>query len=179
MISTAGTETERNSQLPTFPVDIFPSCQRLTDDQIGGRDLLHISKVAELQRPLSSSDTFVANRRPAPLTWQVINKDPQKMVNSGARIHLPSSTRDKWPQRIFQDLGRTGQCNPEDGPRCYNLYLTRNETVQAEKKFPLFVARCQSHHRDRRGQSRWGKSKVDFQWPDDIEGSGGWSGQCH
>ena len=102
--STAMTQTERNSQLPTSPVDLFQSCQLLTDEEFGGRDLLDVSNVAQLKTRLSSSGPFVANVRAAPSTLQVINKDPQNMVSSGARIHLGSSTMDKWLQRTLDAL---------------------------------------------------------------------------
>ena len=61
------------------------------------------------------------------------------MVLIGVCIHLRSNSMETSPL-CFECFGRTIQVNDHKGPRWDNLRLIREESIQIEKKFSIFVA---------------------------------------
>ncbi|CAF3538830.1 unnamed protein product [Rotaria sp. Silwood1] len=155
-----------------FPVDFFESCQLLTEYEFGGRDLLDVYNVAQLKLRLSTPGMFVANVRTGGFTLEVINKDPDNKVITGVRIHIGLYSMDKSPQ-YFELFGRTIQVNNLQGPRWYDLCLTREESIQAEKKFNIFISQSvdTNHITVIDDVKVYGKTKEEFQWPENIDGS--------
>ena len=132
-------QTEGNSQVGKFLADFFESCQVLVDYEYGDRDLLDVYNVAQVEACLSSSGMFIANVRAAGFTLEVINKDPENMLITAVPIRIGSYAMDKLPQHL-EYFRRTVQLNPQHGPRWCDLCLTREESIQTEKKFSIFVA---------------------------------------
>ena len=155
-----------------FPVDFFETCHILTEYEFGGRDLLDVYNVAQLKLRLSTPGMFVANVRTGGFTLEVINKDSDNMVITGVRIHIGSCSMDKSPQ-YFEFFGRTIHVNNAQGPRWYDICLTREETIQAEKKFNIFIAQSvdTNHITVIDDVKVYGKSKEEFQWPEDVDGT--------
>ncbi|UJR08441.1 hypothetical protein I4U23_012711 [Adineta vaga] len=155
-----------------FPVDFFESCHPLTEYEFGGRDLLDVYNVAQLKLRLSTPGLFIANVRTGGFTLEVINKDSDNMVITGVRIHVGSYSMDKCPQ-YFELFGRTVHTNSLQGPRFYDLCLTREESIQAEKKFNIFIAQSPdtNHVTVIDDVKVYGKTKEEFQWPDDVDAS--------
>jgi len=155
-----------------FPVDFFESCHVLTEYEFGGRDLLDVYNVAQLKLRLSTPGMFIANVRTGGFTLEVINKDSDNMVVTGVRIHIGSYSMDKCPQ-YFEFFGRTVQVNNLQGPRWYDLCLTREESIQAEKKINIFIAQSNdtNHITVIDDVKVYGKTKEEFQWPEDVDGS--------
>ncbi|CAF5178784.1 unnamed protein product, partial [Rotaria magnacalcarata] len=168
----ATTTNESSNGLVKFSVDFFESCHLLTDYEFGGRDLLDVYNVAQLKLRLSTPGMFVANVRTGGFTLEVINKDSDNMVVTGVRIHIGLYSMDKSPQ-YFELFGRTIQVNNLQGPRWYDLCLTREETIQAEKKFNIFIAQSvDTHHITVIDDVKvYGKAKEEFQWPENVDGS--------
>ncbi|CAF0847863.1 unnamed protein product, partial [Didymodactylos carnosus] len=157
---------------PRFPVDFFESCTLLTEYEFGGRDLLDVYNVAQLKLRLSSPGMFVANVRTGGFTLDVINKDPDNTVFCGVRIHVGSYLIDKCPQ-YFELFGRTVQVNYSQGPRWYDICLTRQESLQADKKFSIIVGQSTdtNHVTIIDDVKVYGKTKDQFNWPDDVDNS--------
>ncbi|CAF3628387.1 unnamed protein product [Adineta steineri] len=155
-----------------FPVDFFETCHLLTEYEFGGRDLLDVYNVAQLKLRLSTPGMFIANVRTGGFTLEVINKDSDNMVITGIRIHIGSYSLDKSPQ-YFELFGRTIHINNLQGPRWYDLCLTREESIQAEKKFNIFIAQSidTNHITVIDDVKVYGKTKEEFQWPDDVDAS--------
>ena len=154
-----------------FPVDFFESAQVLTEYEFGGRDLLDVYNVNQLKVRLSSPGMFVANVRTGGFTLEVFNKDLENMVVVGVRIHVGSNSMERSPQ-YFEFCGRTVQVNHQQGPRWYDLCLTREESIQVEKKLAIFVAPSldtTNHVTVIDDVKVYGKTKGDFQWPDDLD----------
>ncbi|CAM4878013.1 unnamed protein product [Rotaria socialis] len=163
---------EPSNGLVKFSVDFFESCHLLTDYEFGGRDLLDVYNVAQLKLRLSTPGMFVANVRTGGFTLEVINKDSDNMVVTGVRIHIGLYSMDKSPQ-YFELFGRTVQVNNLQGPRWYDLCLTREESIQAEKKFNIFIAQSvDTNHITVIDDAKvYGKTKEEFQWPENADGS--------
>jgi E3 ubiquitin-protein ligase UBR4 len=155
-----------------FPVDFFESCHVLTEYEFGGRDLLDVYNVAQLKLRLSTPGMFVANVRTGGFTLEVINKDSDNMVITGVRIHVGSYSMDKCPQ-YFELFGRTVHINNLQGPRWYDLCLTREESIQGEKKFNIFISQSTdtNHITVIDDVKVYGKTKEEFQWPEDVDAS--------
>ncbi|CAF1322792.1 unnamed protein product, partial [Rotaria sordida] len=170
--TTTGPINESINGLIKFPVDFFESCQLLTEYEFGGRDLLDVYNVAQLKLRLSTPGMFIANVRTGGFTLEVINKDPDNKVITGVRIHIGLYSMDKSPQ-YFELFGRTIQVNNLQGPRWYDLCLTREESIQGEKKFNIFIAQSidPNHITVIDDVKVYGKTKEEFQWPDNIDGS--------
>jgi len=130
---------ESSSGTVKFPVDFFETCHILTEYEFGGKDLLDVYNVAQLKLRLSTPGMFVANVRTTGFTLEITNKDSDNMVITGVRIHVGGYSLDKCPQ-YFEYFGRNVQVNSQQGARWYDLCLTREESIQAEKKLAIFVA---------------------------------------
>jgi E3 ubiquitin-protein ligase UBR4 len=176
-ITTTSTPTinqinESSNGLMKFPVDFFESCRVLTEYEFGGKDLLDVYNVAQLKLRLSTPGMFIANVRTGGFTLEIINKDSDNMVITGVRIHVGAYSMDKCPQ-YFEFFGRTIQVNNLQGPRWYDICLTREESIQAEKKFNIFIAQSvdANHITVIDDVKVYGKTKEEFQWPEDVEGS--------
>ena len=169
---TITTTNESTNGTIKFPVDFFESCHLLTEYEFGGRDLLDVYNVAQLKLRLSTPGMFIANVRTGGFTLEVINKDSDNMVMTGVRIHVGSYSIDKSPQ-YFEIFGRTIQINNLQGPRCYDLCLTREESIQAEKKFNIFIGQSidANHVTVIDDVKVYGKTKDEFQWPDNVDGT--------
>ncbi|CAF1683808.1 unnamed protein product, partial [Adineta ricciae] len=126
----------------------------------------------QLKLRLSTPGLFVANVRTGGFTLEVINKDSDNMVMTGVRIHVGSYSMDKCPQ-YFEVFGRTIYTNSSQGPRFYDICLTREESIQAEKKFNIFIAQSSdtNHVTVIDDVKVYGKTKEEFQWPDDVDAS--------
>lgn len=170
--TTANLSNESSNGSVRFPVDFFESCHLLTEYEFGGRDLLDVYNVAQLKLRLSTPGMFVANVRTGGFTLEIINKDTDNMVVTGVRIHIGSYSMDKSPQ-YFEIFGRTVQVNSLQGPRWYDVCLTREESIQAEKKFNIFIAQSvdTNHVTVIDDVKVYGKTKEEFQWPDNVEGA--------
>ena len=161
---------ESSSGTVKFPVDFFETCHILTEYEFGGKDLLDVYNVAQLKLRLSTPGMFVANVRTTGFTLEITNKDSDNMVITGVRIHVGGYSLDKCPQ-YFEYFGRNVQVNSQQGARWYDLCLTREESIQAEKKLAIFVAQSlEGNHVTVIDDVKvYGKSKEEFQWPDDVE----------
>jgi E3 ubiquitin-protein ligase UBR4 len=175
--TTATTPTANQLNEPSngsikFPVDFFESCHVLTEYEFGGRDLLDVYNVAQLKLRLSTPGMFIANVRTGGFTLEVMNKDPDNMVVTGIRIHIGAYSMDKCPQ-YFEFFGRSVHVNNLQGARWYDLCLTREESIQAEKKLNIFIAQSTdtNHITVIDDVKVYGKTKEEFQWPDDADGS--------
>lgn len=177
-ITTSTTATAVNQTVESsngsvkFPVDFFESCRLLTEYEFGGKDLLDVYNIAQLKLRLSTPGMFVANVRTGGFTLEVVNKDPDNMVVTGVRIHIGLYSMDKSPQ-YFELFGRTVQVNNLQGPRWYDLCLTREESIQAEKKFNIFIAQSvdTNHITVIDDVKVYGKTKEEFQWPENVDAS--------
>ncbi|CAF4256832.1 unnamed protein product, partial [Rotaria sp. Silwood2] len=170
--STINPTNELTNGSVKFPVDFFESCQLLTEYEFGGRDLLDVYNVAQLKLRLSTPGMFIANVRTGGFTLEVINKDSDNKVMTGVRIHIGLYSMDKSPQ-YFELFGRTIQVTNLQGPRWYDLCLTREESIQAEKKFNIFIAQSidTNHTTVIDDVKVYGKTKEEFQWPENVDGS--------
>ena len=111
--------------------------QVLVDYEFGSRDLLDVYNVGQVKARLSSPAMFIVNVRAASFTLEVMNKEPENMVIT---VYVGSDAMDKLPQHL-EYFGRTVPVNHRHGPSIvvYDLCLTREESIQAEKKFSIFV----------------------------------------
>jgi hypothetical protein len=103
-------------------------------------------------------------------TSQVFNKDVENMVIIGVRIHLGSNSMERSPQ-YFEFFGRTVQVNDQQGPRWYDLGLTREESIQAEKKLAIFIAQSPDANQVTviDDVKVYGKNKGEFSWPEELD----------
>ena len=77
---------------------------------------------------------------------------------------------ERSPQ-YFEFFGRTVQVNDQQGPRWYDLGLTRQESAQAEKKFPIFIAQSLDANQVTviDDVKVYGKNKGEFSWPEELD----------
>lgn len=171
-VPTINQNNESSNGLIKFPVDFFESAHVLTEYEFGGKDLLDVYNVAQLKLRLSTPGMFVANVRTGGFTLEIVNKDPDNMVIIGVRIHIGSYSLDKCPQ-YFEYFGRTVQVNNLQSARWFDLCLTREESIQAEKKFNIFISQSidTNHITVIDDVKVYGKTKEEFQWPDDVDGT--------
>ena len=72
----------------------------------------------------------------------------------------------------FEFFGRTVQVNAEQGARWSDLRLTREESIQAEKKFTIFIAQSLDANQVLtviEDVKVFGKNKGNFSWPEELD----------
>lgn len=152
---------------PIFPVDFFEHCTALHDVEFGGNDLLEIYNLQQLQHRLNSTGFYVASTRFNGFTLEVTNKDAN-MVITGLRFLIGSQDFSRAPTAITI-LGRRIPtiCTRS---RWFAIPLTRNESLQADKKLNIHFSPSQDPEFVTMLDSIkiYGKTKENFGWPDEI-----------
>jgi len=153
---------------PAFPVDFFEDLQVLNEIEYGGQDLLSIYNTQQIKNRLNSSGMYVACTKPQGFCIDILNNDPN-MVICGIRVHVGVHELSKSPSSI-EILGRTIQIHPLT-PRWYDLPLTREESIQADKRLTVVFGPSTDSSRTTLVDmiKVYGKSKESFSWPEDGE----------
>ena len=151
----------------SFPVDFFEHCSAINDVEFGGNDLLEIYNVAQLQHRLNSTGLYAASTRFNGFTLEVTNKDTNSVI-TGVRFLIGSQDISRAPTAITI-LGRKVP-TVITRARWFAVPLTREESLQADKKLNLFFSQSQDPEFVTMLDSIkiYGKTKEAFGWPDEI-----------
>lgn len=159
--------TNSNSS-PTFPVDFFETLLVLGEIDFGGNDLLSVYNVQQLKARLNTSGMYITCTKATGFSIDVVNND-SNMVPCGVRIQVGAHELSKSPTSI-ELFGRTIPISPLS-TRWYDIPFTREESLQAEKKFAISFGPSPDPNNITTIDSIkvYGKSKENFHWPDDGE----------
>lgn len=155
------------TQQPVFPIDFFEHCTNMQEVEFAGNDLLEIYNVQQLQHRLNSTGLYVASTRFNGFNLEVINKDPN-MVITGVRFLIGTQDVSRAPTAVTI-LGRKVPtiCTR---PRWFGIPLTREESLQADKKLVVHFSPSQDPEYVTMLDciKIYGKTKESFGWPDEI-----------
>lgn len=156
------------STTPTFPTDFFESCTAMNDVEYGGNDLLHVYNSAQLKHRLNTSGLYIACTKQAGFSVDITNADTSNVI-VGVRILVGSQDVQRAPTCV-EIFGRNIPFVMQRH-RWYDIPLTKEESLQADKKLvlafgssndPLGVTMIDSI-------KIYGKTKEVFGWPEDAE----------
>lgn len=143
----------------TFPVDFFEHCTALHEVEYGGNDLLEIYNQQQLQQRLSSSGFYVTSTRSLGFTLEVTNKDVN-MVITGVRFLIGSQDLTRAPAFV-SILGRRVPLNCTRA-RWYGIPLTRDESLQSDKKLTIHFGPSQDPEFGKNKQSNFQRFVFNF-----------------
>lgn len=153
---------------PTFPVDFFESLQVLNEVEFGGADILSIYSTQQVKNRLNSPGMHITCTKTSSFSIDIINNDPN-MVICGVRVQVGSQELTRSPLSV--DIFERSVSMIPVTPRWYDLPMTREESLQAEKKMSLSFEPSP----DPTGITIidsikvYGKTKESFSWPDEGE----------
>lgn len=153
---------------PIFPVDFFEHCTVMADVEYGGNDLLQIYNVQQLKHRLSTTGLFVTSTKANGFTLEVINNDTN-LVITGIRISIGAQDPLRAPLTVTI-LGRViNTLAPR--PRWFDIPLTREESLQSDKKLNIIFGSSQDAENICMLDSIkiYGRTKDVFGWPEEIE----------
>nr|XP_012152236.1 PREDICTED: protein purity of essence isoform X3 [Megachile rotundata] len=162
------TKTGKPSGSVTFPIDFFEHCQAMNDVEFGGNDLLQIYNVAQIKHRLNTTGMYVVSTKAMGFNVEVTNNDPV-LVMTGIRVLLGNQDIQRAPvnievfgRRIYTTVNRH---------RWFDIPLTREESLQADKKLTITFGPSQDHEGVIIVDSIkiYGKTKDAFGWPEEIE----------
>ncbi|XP_022651482.1 E3 ubiquitin-protein ligase UBR4-like isoform X4 [Varroa destructor] len=157
-----------SSGRPQFPIDYFEHCNPLQEVDFEGNDLLEVYNREQLKTRLCSNSLYVVCTKSGGFKLDVINSD-SSMVITGLRIAVGSQDIQRVPPYV-ELFGRTINLACSRA-RWFDLPLTRDESLQADKKVtltfgvsgdPTFVTILDS-------VKVYGRTKESFGWPEDNE----------
>lgn len=125
--------------------------------------------VQQLKHRLQTSGLYIANNKHAGFGIDVQNNDAAQVI-VGLRFHLGTQDPTKVPSSV-EIFGRTIAIHMTGRPRWFDVPLTREESLQSDKKVTLNFGPSL----DPAGVSIidsiqvYGKTKDAFGWPDDAE----------
>lgn len=153
---------------PIFPVDFFEHCTVMADVEYGGNDLLQIYNVQQLKHRLSTTGLFVTSTKSNGFTLEVVNND-SNLVMTGLRISIGAQD----PLRAPLTVTILGRCinTLAARPRWFDIPLTREESLQSDKKLLIIFGSSQDPENICMLDSIkiYGRTKDVFGWPEEIE----------
>ncbi|VVC25973.1 Hypothetical protein CINCED_3A011321 [Cinara cedri] len=164
-INKCGRSTGNSS---SFPIDFFEYCVAMNDVEFGGNDLLQIYNSQQIKNRLNSNGMYIISTKPR-FGIEVINNDAT-MVMAGIRINVGNQDSGRTPGYV-EVLGRSLQIAPITRSRWFDFPLTREESLQSDKKLTIIFGPS----RDPEGITMidsikiYGKTKESFGWPDDVD----------
>lgn len=153
---------------PTFPIDFFENLQVLSDIDFGGADILSVYSTQQVKNRLNSPGMHITCTKTSSFAIDVINNDPN-MVICGIRVQVGCQELTRSPLSV-ETFGRSVSMIPVT-PRWYDLPMTREESLQAEKRLSMSFEPSP----DPTGITIidsikvYGKTKENFSWPDEGE----------
>lgn len=156
------------SSNPTFPVDFFENLTVMNEIEFGGPDILSVYCVQQAKMRLNTPGMYITCTKTSGFTIEVLNNDTN-MVICGIRIQVGSQELTKSPNGI-EIFGRNIPISPQTA-RWYDIPLTREESLQAEKRLSITF----DPSSDPNGITTidsikvYGKTKESFSWPEDGE----------
>jgi E3 ubiquitin-protein ligase UBR4 len=162
---------QRPSCNVTLPVDFFENCSPINDVEFGGDDLLQVYNVQQIKARLHTSGLYIANTKPAGFTLDVTNNDVN-LVMVGFRVMLGSQDATRVPSYV-EVFGRSVATNVTRS-RWFDIPLTREESLQADKKFSITFGPSLDPGGIGLVDSvqMYGKTKEAFAWPEEDDYSG-------
>jgi E3 ubiquitin-protein ligase UBR4 len=177
--SVNGAKGGSGASTPTFPTDFFENCTAMNDVEFGGNDLLHVYNSTQLKHRLNTSGLYIACTKQSGFSVEVTNPETSSVI-VGVRILVGSQEVQRAPTCV-EIFGRNIPFVLQRY-RWYDIPLTKEESLQADKKLvlsfgssndPLGVTMIDSI-------KVYGKTKEAFGWPEDAEdqlaGTGGSNG---
>lgn len=168
--ATSNSKAVSGNTPPVFPIDWFEHCACI-EVEYGGNDLLQIYNTQQLKHRLSSTNLYVASTKPNGFTLEVTNNDPNTVM-TGIRVLLGTQDASKAPQSITI-LGRVIN-TPSPRPRWFDIPLTREESLQSDKKINIFFGpSLDGEHVCMLDSIKvYGKTKDVFGWPEESDDNG-------
>lgn len=156
----------------TFPIDFFEHCTHLSDIEYGGNDLLQIYNTQQLKHRLNSTGLYVASTQSSGFTLEINNNDPNTVI-TGIRVLIGTQDITRAPPTVAI-LGRVIQ-TPATRPRWFDIPLTRDESLQSEKRLLVHFGSTRDPDNVAMLDSIkvYGKSKDAFGWPEESDDNNG------
>ncbi|XP_055380592.1 protein purity of essence [Condylostylus longicornis] len=154
---------------PVFPIDFFEHCSVMSDVEFGGNDLLQIYSTQKLKTRLFSTGMYVVSSKASGgFTLEINNPDPN-IVIVGIRVQLGTQDPVRAPTTVTI-LNRVIQ-TPVSRPRWFDIPLTREESLQSDKKLSVVFGKSQDPENICMLDSIeiYGKTKDVFGWPEETE----------
>ncbi|KAL4218587.1 perineurial glial growth [Mactra antiquata] len=162
------TKSGRPTGSVNFPIDFFENCQQSNDIEYGGNDVLQIYNVQQVKHRLNTTGMYIASTKPAGFTIEMTNTN-NSTVMVGVRVFVGSQSLERAPTYL-EVFGRTIQVQCTK-PRWLDLPFTREESLNADKKFSI----CIGPSTDPAGVTMvdsikvFTKTKESFGWPEEPE----------
>lgn len=168
LVGKSSRKSSHTGTCTSFPVDFFENLQIMNDIEFAGNDVLSVYSVQQLKNRLNTPTQHVTCTKATGFSIDVINND-NNMVICGVRVQVGTQEVSKSPTSI-EIFGRTTQTSPLT-PRWYDLPLTRDESLQAEKGLTIiFGPSADPNHVTTVDSIKiYGKTKESFPWPDEGE----------
>ncbi|XP_075228020.1 E3 ubiquitin-protein ligase-like protein poe isoform X3 [Lycorma delicatula] len=165
------TKTGKPSGQVAFPVDFFEHSTLLNDIEFGGNDLLQIYNPQQIKHRLNTTGMYVVSTKTAGFSLELINNDATHVM-TGIRVLLGNQDIQRVPSYI-EVFGRSIQTTVARN-RWFDLPLTREESLQADKKLIVIFGQSQDPDGVTMVDSVkvYGKSKDAFGWPEETEDVG-------
>ncbi|XP_052222057.1 E3 ubiquitin-protein ligase UBR4-like isoform X2 [Dreissena polymorpha] len=119
-----------------FPIDFFENCQQSNDIEYGGNDILQIYNTQQVKHRLNTTGMYIASTKPAGFSMEITNTN-NTTVMVGLRVFVGSQAVERAPTYL-ETFGRTVQVTCLR-PRWVDVPFTKEESLNADKKFTLFV----------------------------------------
>ncbi|XP_026807089.1 E3 ubiquitin-protein ligase UBR4 isoform X1 [Rhopalosiphum maidis] len=164
-INKSGKSTGNTS---SFPIDFFEYCVAMNEIEFGGNDLLQIYNPQQIKHRLNSNGMYVVSTKPR-FSIEITNNDATTVM-AGIRINVGGQDIGRAPGYI-EVLGRTLHLLPINRSRWFDFPLTREESLQSDKKLTIVFGPS----RDPEGVTMidsiklYGKTKESFGWPDEVD----------
>ncbi|XP_060554667.1 E3 ubiquitin-protein ligase UBR4-like, partial [Ruditapes philippinarum] len=130
------TKSGRPTGSVNFPIDFFENCQQSNDIEYGGNDVLQIYNIQQVKHRLNTTGMYIASTKPAGFTIEMTNTSATTVM-VGVRVSVGSQSVERAPTYL-EVFGRTVQVQCLK-PRWVDLPFTREESLNTDKKFSLFI----------------------------------------
>lgn len=170
--SSGSKSTTTNGAPLTFPIDFFEHCTYLTEIEFGGNDLLQVYNTQQLKHRLNSTGLYVASTKSTGFILEITNSEINTVL-TGVRVLVGTQDPARAPQTVTV-LGRVANM-VASRPRWFDVPLTREESLQSDKKLILTFGPSQDPESISMLDSIkvYGKSKEAFGWPEESDETNG------
>lgn len=149
-------------------MDYFEHCQAMNDVEFGGNDLLQIYNAQQIKTRLNMKGVCLVSTKQTGFNLEIANSD-HSLVMTGVRVYFGNQDAQRAPAYI-ELLGRSIH-TASSRNRWFDLPLTREESLQADKK--LTITFGPSPDPDSvimvEEVKVYGKTKDAFGWPEETE----------
>ncbi|XP_065191781.1 E3 ubiquitin-protein ligase UBR4-like isoform X2 [Sycon ciliatum] len=160
------------------PVDYLENLTVMNDVEFGGNDILQVYSPQQAKQRLTVASQYLASTKSSGFTIDVTNTN-SSMVMCGCRLQLGGQySSDRSTPTYATVLDKTITTTPGARLRWYDILFSREDAVQAQKKFTVTIGPSTDPNGITMVHSIrvFGKSKDYLSWMDDVEDTSGGAG---